>query len=197
MYEKQTLPCQYYHKDSRRIAPPVKKFSNFFTDFCSADTEANTPRNDFNNVVSMLAAISRRPQMKTSYKAALGLTATLLTANLLAPVQAQPDARAQVAPQPVENVKRKRQKGAGQAGARVAQPDKMVTNFEEMFGRKLTDEQKAELTKASQERQAAMRAAQQQWMQQFLKVTGVTEGEYRAKLKESRKKKKDAEPAAR
>jgi len=102
--------------------------------------------------------------------------------------QAQPPVKAEVAPQPVEKIKKPRVKKPQAEKKREPQQDALVKNFEALFGRKLTEDESTQLQKATAERQAALRAAQDAWRAQFFKITGVTEVELKQKQKEERKK---------
>jgi hypothetical protein len=108
-------------------------------------------------------------------------------------LRAQPPGTAEVAPQPAERVKKPR-------AAKVKLPakqDKLVVNFEAMFGRKLTAEETTKLQKATEDRETAVRAAQQAWREQFMAITGVTEKDIRQKQRELRQRKETpAQPAA-
>ncbi|HEX8552672.1 MAG TPA: hypothetical protein VF681_14075 [Abditibacteriaceae bacterium] len=110
---------------------------------------------------------------------------------------AQPGAQAEVAPQP-ENTRRaarhaNRQKAGDNLQATAAKRDqKIINDFEAMFGRKLTEAQKTQLLKAASERAAAVKAAQENYNKEFLEITGVTEKELRQKRREMRQKEKGA-----
>ena len=128
--------------------------------------------------------------MKTTARILTFATFALATAL---PLQAQPKEAAEVAPLPA-NVDRKgkgKNKGnmRGLMKANAAKRDqKMVEEFETMFGRKLTDEQKAQLTKAAETRNAALMAAQEAYTKEFAQIAGVTEKELREKRREARQK---------
>lgn len=130
--------------------------------------------------------------MKLSFllcAATLALPATLPLHSALA----QPDVRDTVTPMPAN---RNRAKKAGKNAAprrgemmrqNAAKRDqKQIEEFETLFGRKLTDDEKAQIKKAADERDAAVQAAQTAYMAQFLKVTGVTEKELREKRRAAR-----------
>lgn len=112
-------------------------------------------------------------------------------------VQAQPPAKAEVDPQPVERIRKPRAARKAKANAPVKQ-DQLVQNFEAVFGRKLTADQEAQLKKATEDREAATRAAQQAWRTQFSQITGVTETELKQKQRELRQRRPNgaALPAA-
>jgi len=127
---------------------------------------------------------------------------TLAGALSLAPltiVVAQPPAKAEVEPQPLEKIKKPRVPKANKENkankAKEPQPDDLLKNFEALFGRKLTDDETAQLKKATAARQAAIRAAQDDWRKQFLQITGVTEAELKQKQREARLKNKDNKDA--
>lgn len=135
---------------------------------------------------------SRRP---TSCKS-VAMLATLLAMPSLV-VQAQPPAKAEVDPQPVERTRKPRAARQNKVKpARVDKQDKLVENFEALFGRKLTTEQLTQLKKATEEREAATRAAQQAWRAQFSQITGVTETELKQKQRDLRQKNDNAAKAA-
>jgi hypothetical protein len=144
-----------------------------------------------------------------------GLSAVLLT-SYVGNSLAQP-APAEVAPQPKEqtaadkaarqqarrqnalnrqNPARQnagRQKGeALQKAMRQIRPEILVNNFEAMFGRKLTADETQKVTAASTTRDAAVEAANETWVKQFLLTTGMTEQELMQKQREFRQKQREA-----
>lgn len=128
----------------------------------------------------------------------IAVLATLISMSGLAvQVQAQPPAKAEVDPQPVERIRKPRAARQPKAAA-PAKQDQLVQNFEVLFGRKLTAEQETQLKKATEDREAATRAAQQTWRTQFSQITGVTENELKQKQRKLRQKKPNgaAQPAA-
>lgn len=114
-------------------------------------------------------------------------------------VLAQPAAQAEVTPQPAQRIKPIKA-GNGAQAKRAAQrreaadkrDQKTIDEYETLFGRKLTDDQKAQLKKAAEARNEAALAAQEAYQTEFLKVTGVTQKELQAKRREARRKDKVA-----
>ena len=103
------------------------------------------------------------------------------------PTNAQPEARAEVTPQPAEAVKKPRVPKAGRADANGAKRDeRQIAEFETLFGRKLTAEQLTQLSKAAAERDEAVVAAQKAYQAQFEKITGVSQREFRAQRQKAR-----------
>jgi hypothetical protein len=74
---------------------------------------------------------------------------------------------------------------------------KTVTQFETDFGRKLTEDQKAQLRTAMAERAAAQRAALEQYNTRFSQITGVSQDEIKTKKRDLAKQRRDAKKAAR
>jgi hypothetical protein len=75
--------------------------------------------------------------------------------------------------------------------------EKTVTQFETDFGRKLTEDQRAQLRIALAERAAAQRAAQEQYNTRFSQITGVSQDEIKARKRELAKQRRDAKKTAR
>lgn len=115
---------------------------------------------------------------------------------LQAPSQANPPVAAEVTPQPANTERAKaranrQNKGnaRGKMKENVAKRDqKMIEEFETMFGRKLTVDQKTQLSKAAETRNAALMAAQEAYNKEFAQISGVTEKELREKRREARQK---------
>lgn len=129
------------------------------------------------------------------------LTCLLCAVGLALPaaaVYAQPAARAEITPQPEQRIKpvKKRVKPAAAAReARDKREQRLIEEFEALFGRQLTAEQKTQLNKASAERDAAVLAAQEAYTAQFVKITGVSEKELRLQRAKMRKEKAPANGA--
>jgi len=129
------------------------------------------------------------------------LTALLCAVTLALPLPcalAQPNTVDTVTPLP-PNRRPGKAAGAKRAGRprdmAAKQDQKMIEEFETLFARKLTDDEKKQFKKAADDRDAAIRAAQDGFKAQFLKITGVTEKELREKRRAARQK-PEAVPAA-
>jgi hypothetical protein len=174
----------------------VKNFSNFFTDDAMPQACADNLRNEFVRFAVYTSFDFMRYSMKKIHL-------LLCVASIAFParhVLAQPAPQAEITPQPAQRIKPNK---AAQAARKAAQKEvadkrdqRAIEEFETLFGRKLTDEQKTLLKKAAEERNEAALAAQQAYRIEFAKITGVTQKEFQAKRREARRKDKAAPDGA-
>ncbi len=95
---------------------------------------------------------------------------------------AQPNTVDTVTPLPPNRpVKAKAPRGDRMRDNAAKRDQKAIEEFETLFNRKLTDDDKKQLKKAAADRDAAVLAAQDAYHAQFLKIAGVTEKELREK----------------
>lgn len=126
------------------------------------------------------------------------LSVLLCALSLAVPMHsavAQPNPADTVTPLP-PNKRPNKAKAQGPRGDRMREnaakrDQKAIEEFETLFNRKLTDDEKKQLQKAANDRNAAVLAAQEAYQAQFLKITGVTAQELREKRRAAK-----ANPAA-
>lgn len=116
------------------------------------------------------------------------------------PLHAQPKEVAEVTPLPANVERPNKGKGKGKMrgkmqGNGAKRDQKMIDDFETMFDRKLTDDQKAQIAKAAETRTAAVLAAQEAFNKEFAQIAGVTEKELREKRRAARQKEMGANGA--